>query len=294
VEEVYRRLGIRVCLHINNRKILAGIAEVIGAPDKMIDITVAIDKLDKIGVDAVNAELIERGLNDEQVAKLQPILKSTDRSADRTQNTDRITQLRSLLANSEIGLKGVEEMEEVFRLIEVTDVKLNIELDLCLARGLNYYTGAIFEVKALDAQIGSITGGGRYDNLTGIFGLPNVSGVGISFGADRIYDVLTELDLFPKELQSTTKVLFATFGQDELRYALKWAKELRAQNISVEVYPEPAKMKKQMGYADDKKIPFVAIVGGNEMETNTVMLKEMSSGEQKQVTLEELIKCLND
>ena len=283
VEEVYRRLGINVCLHINNRKVLAGIAEVIGAPDKMIDITVAIDKLDKIGVDAVNAELVERGLSDEAVKALQPILNLSGTTADK------LGALRTILASSEVGLKGVEELETLFGLIETTDVKLNIELDLCLARGLNYYTGAIFEVKALDAQIGSITGGGRYDNLTGIFGLPNVSGVGISFGADRIYDVLTELDLFPKELQSTTQMLFATFGDAELRYALKWARELRAAGKTVEVYPEPTKMKKQMSYADDKKIPFVAIVGGNEMETNTVMLKEMATGEQKQVTLEELI-----
>ena len=283
VEEVYRRLGINVCLHINNRKVLAGIAEVIGAPDKMIDITVAIDKLDKIGVDAVNAELVERGLSDEAVKALQPILNLSGTTADK------LGALRTILASSEVGLKGVEELETLFGLIETTGVKLNIELDLCLARGLNYYTGAIFEVKALDAQIGSITGGGRYDNLTGIFGLPNVSGVGISFGADRIYDVLTELDLFPKELQSTTQILFATFGDAELRYALKWAKELRAAGKTVEVYPEPTKMKKQMSYADDKKIPFVAIVGGNEMETNTVMLKEMATGEQKQVTLEELI-----
>ena len=286
VEEVYRRLGINVCLHINNRKILAGIAEVIGAPDKMIDITVAIDKLDKIGVEAVNAELLERGLNAEQVAALQPILKPTGKEKS---TADKLAELRTFLAQSETGLKGVAEMEEVFRLIEATGVQLNIELDLCLARGLNYYTGAIFEVKALDAQIGSITGGGRYDNLTGIFGLPGVSGVGISFGADRIYDVLTELDLFPKELQSTTQVLFATFGEQELQYALKWAKALRAADIAVEVYPEPTKMKKQMGYADSKQIPFVAIVGGNEMETNTVMLKNMASGEQKQVTLEELV-----
>ena len=286
VEEVYRRLGINVCLHINNRKILAGIAEVIGAPDKMIDITVAIDKLDKIGVEAVNAELVERGLNDEQVAKLQPILNLSGTTQDK------LAALKTILAGSETGMKGVEEMEEVFRLIEATGVKLNIELDLCLARGLNYYTGAIFEVKALDAQIGSITGGGRYDNLTGIFGLPGVSGVGISFGADRIYDVLTELDLFPKELQSTTQVLFAIFGEAELHYALSWAKELRARNIAVEVYPEPTKMKKQMGYADDKQIPFVAIVGGNEMETNTVMLKNMTTGEQKQITLEELCTIL--
>lgn len=291
VEEVYRRLGIRVCLHINNRKILAGIAEVIGAPDKIIDITVAIDKLDKIGIDAVNAELAERGLSAEAVAALQPILKG---QGDKVQSTkEQLAELREYLAGSEIGLKGVEELEEVFRLIDAVgltgEAGLSIELDLCLARGLNYYTGAIFEVKALDAQIGSITGGGRYDNLTGIFGLPGVSGVGISFGADRIYDVLTELDLFPKELQSATQILFATFGDEELRYAIRWAKELRAQGISVEVYPEPTKMKKQMGYADDKKIPYVAIVGGNEMESNTVMLKEMSSGEQRQVTLEELI-----
>ena len=283
VEEVYRRLGINVCLHINNRKVLAGIAEVIGAPDKMIDITVAIDKLDKIGVDAVNAELGERGLSDEAVKALQPILNLSGTTADK------LGALRTILASSEVGLKGVEELETLFGLIETTGVKLNIELDLCLARGLNYYTGAIFEVKALDAQIGSITGGGRYDNLTGIFGLPNVSGVGISFGADRIYDVLTELDLFPKKLQSTTQILFATFGDTELRYALKWARELRAAGKTVEVYPEPTKMKKQMSYADDKKIPFVAIVGGNEMETNTVMLKQMATGEQKQVTLEELI-----
>jgi histidyl-tRNA synthetase len=287
VEEVYRRLGIRVCLHINNRKILAGIAEVIGAPDKMIDITVAIDKLDKIGVEAVNAELVERGLNADQVAALQPILNLSGSTADK------LTALKTILATSETGLKGVAEMEEVFNLLSIVHCPLSIELDLCLARGLNYYTGAIFEVKALDAQIGSITGGGRYDNLTGIFGLPNVSGVGISFGADRIYDVLTELDLFPKELLSATQVLFATFGDAELNYALGWAKALRARNIAVEIYPEPTKMKKQMGYADDKKIPYVAIVGGNEMETNTVMLKNMTTGEQQQVTLDELVKSLN-
>jgi histidyl-tRNA synthetase len=301
VEEVYRRLGINVCLHINNRKILAGIAEVIGAPDKIIDITVAIDKLDKIGVDAVNNELRERGLSEDQVAKLQPILNLSGSTADK------LTALRTILASSEIGLKGVAEMEEIFRLTDAVGLTaersnsgavqqrsgLSIELDLCLARGLNYYTGAIFEVKALDAQIGSITGGGRYDNLTGIFGLPNVSGVGISFGADRIYDVLTELNLFPQELQSSTRVLFATFGQDELRYALRWAKELRANGIAVEVYPEPAKMKKQMGYANDKNIPFVAIVGGDEMAQNKVMLKNMTSGEQQLIALDEMVKCLN-
>ena len=290
VEEVYHRLGIRVCLHINNRKILAGIAEVIGAPDKMIDITVAIDKLDKIGVEAVKNELKERGLSDEQVEALQPILNQESG----IKNQDKLASLKEFLAGSEIGLKGVEEMEEVFDLIEATDVKLNIELDLCLARGLNYYTGAIFEVKALDAQIGSITGGGRYDNLTGIFGLPGVSGVGISFGADRIYDVLTELDLFPKELQSATQILFAVFGEEELHYALRWAKELRAQNIAVEVYPEPTKMKKQMGYADSKQIPFVAIVGSDEMAQNKVMVKEMSTGEQQLVTLDELLSAIKN
>ena len=302
VEEVYRRLGIRVCLHTNNRKILAGIAEVIGAPDKMIDITVAIDKLDKIGVEAVNNELKERGLSDEQVAKLQPILNLSGSTADK------LAALKTILASSETGLKGVAEMEEIFSLTDAVGLTakrsnseavqqqsgLSIELDLCLARGLNYYTGAIFEVKALDAQIGSITGGGRYDNLTGIFGLPGVSGVGISFGADRIYDVLTELDLFPKELQSATQILFAAFGEEELHYALRWAKELRAQNIAVEVYPEPTKMKKQMGYADSKQIPFVAIVGSDEMAQNKVMLKEMSTGEQQLVTLDELLSAIKN
>ena len=287
VEEVYRRLGIRVCLHINNRKILAGIAEVIGAPDKIVDITVAIDKLDKIGVDAVNAELKERGLSDEAVEALQPILNLNGTTPEK------LTALHSILANSEIGLKGIAELEEVFDKLSIVNCQLSIELDLCLARGLNYYTGAIFEVKALDAQIGSITGGGRYDNLTGIFGLPDVSGVGISFGADRIYDVLTELDLFPKELQSTTQVLFATFGQEELRYALTWAKALRAEGIAVEVFPEPTKMKKQMAFADSKQIPFVAIIGGDEMAQNKVMLKEMSTGNQQLVDFQELVKLLN-
>ena len=284
VEEVYRRLGINVCLHINNRKILAGIAEVIGAPDKIVDITVAIDKLDKIGVEAVNDELRERGLSEEQVKALQPILKQESG----IKNQDKLASLKEFLASSETGLKGIAEMEEIFEELSIVNCQLSIELDLCLARGLNYYTGAIFEVKALDAQIGSITGGGRYDNLTGIFGLPGVSGVGISFGADRIYDVLTELDLFPKELLTTTQVLFATFGNEELHYALGWAKELRKAGIAVEVYPEPTKMKKQMGYADAKGIPFVAIVGGDEMAQNKVMLKNMTTGEQQLVDLENL------
>ena len=286
VEEVYRRLGIRVCLHINNRKILAGIAEVIGAPDKITDITVAIDKLDKIGLEKVNDELRERGLSEEAINKLQPIL------ALEGSNAEKLETIARILADNEVGTKGVEEMRTILDLAK--DQTLPIELDLTLARGLNYYTGAIFEVKALDVQIGSITGGGRYDNLTGIFGLPDVSGVGISFGADRIYDVLAELELYPESMLNGTQILFAAFGDAELRYALGWAKALRAQGVRVEVYPEAAKMKKQMGYADAKHIPYVAIVGGNEMEANTVMLKEMNSGEQKQVTLDTLCKILQN
>lgn len=296
VEEVYRRLGIRVSLHINNRKILAGIAEVIGAPDKMVDITVAIDKLDKIGVEKVNEELAERGLTAEAIAKLQPILYLEG------SNEEKLAALKTILAESETGLKGVEELETVFALVNDNDKhnddndddneNFRIELDLCLARGLNYYTGAIFEVKALDVQMGSITGGGRYDNLTGIFGMPGVSGVGISFGADRIYDVLAELDLYPAEMLESTQLLLATFGQAELGYALGWANQLRKQGIRVEVYPEPTKMKKQMGYADSKQIPYVAIVGGDEMNENVVMLKNMLTGEQQKVTLPELISTL--
>ncbi len=283
VEEVYRRLGINVCLHINNRKVLAGIAEIIGQPEKIIDITVAIDKLDKIGIENVNKELAEKGLPQEAIEALQPILHLSGTTADK------LAALRTILASSEIGTQGVDELDQLFALIQGAEVKLNIELDLCLARGLNYYTGAIFEVKALDVQMGSITGGGRYDNLTGIFGMPNVSGVGISFGADRIYDVLTELNLYPASLQSSTQLLFATFGQAELSYALNWAKTLREKNIAVEVYPEPTKMKKQMGYADTKQIPFVAIVGSDEMAQNKVMLKNMTSGEQRLVSIDELL-----
>ena len=293
VEEVYRRLGIRVSLHINNRKILAGIAEVIGQPERIIDITVAIDKLDKIGVDNVNKELLDKGLPQEAVNALQPILHLSGT------NTEKLDQLEQVLAGCEVGLKGIEELRTIFALYNQSDLSdmsdksdFSVELDLCLARGLNYYTGAIFEVKALDAQIGSITGGGRYDNLTGIFGMPNVSGVGISFGADRIYDVLSELNLYPENLQSTTQLLFATFGEQELLYALRWAKALREKGMSVEVYPEPTKMKKQMGYADSKKIPYVAIVGSDEMAAGKVMLKNMLTGEQHLLTLEELINQL--
>ncbi len=287
VEEVYRRLGVNVCLKLNNRKILSGIAEVVGAADKIVDITVAIDKLDKIGLEKVNEELAERGLTAEQIAKLQPILNMSGSTCDK------LTTLRQVLASSETGLKGIEETETIFSLCEAAGVKLNIELDLTLARGLNYYTGAIFEVKALDVQMGSITGGGRYDNLTGIFGMPGVSGVGISFGADRIYDVLTELNLFPEEALEQTQVLFATFGQEELKYALTWARELRAKGVRTEVFPEPTKMKKQMGYADNNHIPYVAIVGGDEMAQQKVMLKNMTTGEQALVSREELLAVLS-
>ena len=295
VEEVYRRLGIRVRLHINNRKILASIAEVIGQPDKLIDITVAIDKLDKIGLENVNKELLERGLTPEAVEKIQPIMQLSG------SNTEKLDQLAAILQDSEIGMAGISELRTLFDLCTLNAQPstlhsqlstFEVALDLTLARGLNYYTGAIFEVKALDAQIGSITGGGRYDNLTGIFGMPNVSGVGISFGADRIYDVLTELNLFPAELGTSTQLLFATFGEAELRYALRWATALRQEGLRVEVYPEPAKMKKQMGYADAKQIPWVAIVGGNEMESQTIMLKNMTTGEQQPQTLQDVINCL--
>lgn len=246
----------------------------------------AIDKLDKIGIENVNKELLEKGLPVEAVEALQPILNLNG------SNTDKLDQLENILTASEVGKKGIEELRCIFDLCEVSGVGLNIELDLCLARGLNYYTGAIFEVKALDVQMGSITGGGRYDNLTGIFGMPDVSGVGISFGADRIYDVLTELNLYPTDLQSTTQLLFATFGQAELRYALSLAGELRAAGLCVEVYPEPTKMKKQMGYADNKHIPFVAIIGGDEMAAQKMMLKNMNTGEQQLVDTETCLRLI--
>lgn len=288
IEEVYRRFGIRVCLKLNNRKILAGIAERIGEPDKLVDITVAIDKLDKIGLEKVNEEMKERGLSDAAIDKLQPILALSGT------NGEKLETMAELLKESEVGTKGVEEMREVLRLCEIAGVTLPIELDLTLARGLNYYTGAIFEVKALDVTIGSITGGGRYDNLTGIFGLPGVSGVGVSFGADRIYDVLTELNAYPTTMTDATQVLFAAFGEEELEMAIRWAARLRREGINTEVYPSPAKMKKQMSYADGKKIPYVAIIGGDELAENRVMLKDMTTGEQKKVELEELIRLLNE
>ena len=286
VDEVFTMFDINVCVKINNRKILSGLAEISGHPDKLIDITVAIDKIDKIGLDAVKDELRERGLDDAAISVIEPVLTLSGTSSEK------IATMRGILAASEVGLKGVDELEELFGLIETSGVRQEVEIDLSLARGLNYYTGAIFEVKALDVQMGSITGGGRYDNLTGIFGMPNVSGVGISFGADRIYDVLTELNLYPENLQSTTQLLFASFGEQELLYALRWAKILREKGLRVEVYPEPTKMKKQMGYADAKHIPFVAIVGGDEMAAGKVMLKNMLSGEQQLVSLEELVQLI--
>lgn len=282
VDEVYRRLKINVVIKINNRKILSGIAEIIGEAEKITDITVAIDKMDKIGLEKVNEEIASKGISAEAIEKLQPILKLSG------SNAEKLEQLKTVLAASEVGLKGVAELETIFGLCEAMKVETKIELDLTLARGLNYYTGAIFEVKALDVQIGSITGGGRYDNLTGVFGMEGVSGVGISFGADRIYDVLNQLNLYPETSQEQTRVLFVSFGNAELNYCLSWANALRQQGINTEIYPEPAKMKKQMSYADNKNIPFVAIVGETEMQENKVMLKNMKTGEQKLVNLAEL------
>jgi histidyl-tRNA synthetase len=286
VDEVYRRLRINVVVKINNRKILSGIAEIIGEAEKITDITVAIDKMDKIGLEKVNEEIASKGISDEAIAKLQPILKLSGT------NSEKLEQLKTVLAASEVGLKGVSELETIFGLCEAMKVETKIELDLTLARGLNYYTGAIFEVKALDVEMGSITGGGRYDNLTGVFGMEGVSGVGISFGADRIYDVLNQLALYPETSLENTQILFVSFGEKELMYCLPWLNALRAKGVNTEIYPEPAKMKKQMTYADNKRIPFVAIVGETEMNDGKVMLKNMKSGEQGLVTLEELIEKL--
>lgn len=279
VDEVFRRLGIRVILKLNNRKVLAGIAELIGHPDKIIDITTAIDKLDKIGLDKVNEELVERGLSQEAVAKLQPILAISG-SLD-----ERLSQLESLLASSETGSLGVKELKTVVGGVTALGLTAELDLDVSLARGLNYYTGTIIEVKAADVQIGSISGGGRYDNLTGVFGMPGLSGVGVSFGADRIYDVLLSLDLFPAEAKATaTTVLFANFGDAEAAMSLRLAKQLRGVGVAVEVYPDQVKMKKQMGYADTSAIPFVAIIGESELAEGKVTLKNMSTGEQTSVT----------
>ena len=286
INEVFRRLSIGVVVKINNRKVLAGIAELIGAPDKLVDITVAIDKLDKIGLDNVRAELRERGLTEAQIEALNPVFEL---DGDARQKLER---LRELFSTTEIGLKGVEEMTELFDLIELFNLGCDVELDLTLARGLNYYTGAIFEVKAKDVQIGSICGGGRYDNLTGIFGMPDVSGVGISFGADRIYDVLTELDLCPQDLGQSARVLFVNFGPEEQKHCLRCAYRLREAGIPVLIYPDASKMKKQMDYANRKGIPYVAFVGESEMRDGTVTLKNMADGTQQTLTVDAMIDSL--
>lgn len=286
IDTVFRKFGIRVSIKINNRKILSGIAEIIGEADKIVDITVAIDKLDKIGLDNVNAELASKGIPQEAIDKLQPIILLSGT------NEEKLETLKTVLAASETGLKGVEESEFILKTIAGLGIQSDVELDLTLARGLNYYTGAIFEVKALDVQIGSISGGGRYDNLTGVFGMEGVSGVGISFGADRIYDVLNQLDLYPKDAVDGTQLLFVNFGEDEAAYVLPVLAKVRAAGIRAEIYPDSAKMKKQMGYANNKAIPFVAIVGENEMNEGKLTLKNMTTGEQSLVTPDELIDAI--
>ena len=283
IDAVFQKFGIRVSIKINNRKILTGIAEIIGEADKIVDITVAIDKLDKIGLDNVNAELASKGIPQEAIDKLQPIIMLSGT------NAEKLETLKTVLAASETGLKGVEESEFILNTVARLGVKSEVELDLTLARGLNYYTGAIFEVKALDVQIGSISGGGRYDNLTGVFGMDGMSGVGISFGADRIYDVLNLLDLYPKDAVNGTQLLFVNFGEGEAAYALPILQQVREAGIRAEIYPDSTKMKKQMSYANSKAIAFVAIIGENEMKEGKVTLKNMATGEQSLVSPEELI-----
>ena len=283
IDAVFQKFGIRVSIKINNRKILTGIAEIIGEADKIVDITVAIDKLDKIGLDNVNAELASKGIPQEAIDKLQPIIMLSGT------NAEKLETLKTVLAASETGLKGVEESEFILNTVARLGVKSEVELDLTLARGLNYYTGAIFEVKALDVQIGSISGGGRYDNLTGVFGMDGMSGVGISFGADRIYDVLNQLDLYPKDAVNGTQLLFVNFGEGEAAYALPILQQVREADIRAEIYPDSTKMKKQMSYANSKAIAFVAIIGENEMKEGKVTLKNMATGEQSLVSPEELI-----
>lgn len=288
IDEVFARFGIRVAVKLNNRKILSGIAEMIGAPEKIVDITVAIDKLDKIGLDKVNAELREKGLAEDAIARLQPVILLEG------DNRSKLATLRTELAASEIGRKGIEELEYILDKLDRSPLRAALEIDLTLARGLNYYTGAIVEVKALDVAIGSITGGGRYDNLTGVFGMPDVSGVGISFGADRIYDVLNQLDLYPSDSLQTTQLLFVNFGEREVEACMEYAACLRAEGIRTEIYPEAAKMKKQMGYADDKKIPFVALVGEDEIASGKITVKNMATGEQQQLLPDEIISLLKE
>lgn len=286
VDAVFSKLNVGVTIKLNNRKILAGIAEVIGEEERMIDITVAIDKLDKIGLENVNKELLEKGLTQDAVDKLQPILALTG------ENTDKIKQLKTVLSTSEIGVKGVEEVEFLFSLIEDAGIKCKIALDLTLARGLNYYTGAIFEIQANDYKMGSISGGGRYDNLTGIFGMKDLSGVGVSFGADRIFDVMEGLDLFPKNTNIVTQVMFVNFGEKEMRYSLPLLTQLRQAGINTEIYPDAAKMKKQFSYANNKSIPFVVIIGDDEMQNAKLTLKNMEQGTQEQMTIDQLISTI--
>ncbi len=288
IDAVFTAFGVRVSIKINNRKILAGIAEIIGEADKIVDITVAIDKLDKIGLENVNAELASKGIPQEAIDKLQPIILLSG------SNAEKLETLKEVLAGSETGMKGVEESEFILSTVAGLDIRNEVELDLTLARGLKYYTGAIFEVKALDVQIGSISGGGRYDNLTGVFGMPGVSGVGISFGADRIFDVLNQLDLYPKDAVNGTRLLFVNFGQAEAAYCLPVLAKVRAAGVRAEIYPDSAKMKKQMSYANAKNIPFVAIAGETEMNEGKFTLKNMLTGEQHAVTADELLAMMKE
>lgn len=286
IDKVFERLGIQVVIKINNRKILAGIAEIIGQSDKIVDITVAIDKLEKIGLDKVNHELADKGLSEEAIDKMQPILQVSGT------NTEKLKHLMQILEASETGKNGIQEAKTILDYLNELEVKSEVELDLTLARGLNYYTGTIFEVKAKDVKIGSICGGGRYDDLTGIFGLKNISGVGISFGADRIYDVLNTLELYPDDNLSTTTLLFVNFGEKEEKYCLKLLSKIRAQDISAQIYPEAAKMKKQMSYANKNRIPFVALIGENEMKAQEISLKNMKTGEQANCTYSQMIQMI--
>lgn len=284
IDEVFHRFGVNITIKVNNRKVLSGIAEIIGEPEKIVDITVAIDKIDKIGIDNVNAELLEKGLPQSAVDALQPLLSLSG------SNEEKLDSLASLLQNSEVGMKGVEELRYVLSQAQAQQPKACIELDVSLARGLNYYTGTILEVKAQDVVIGSITGGGRYDNLTGVFGMPGTSGVGISFGADRIYDVLNALDLYPKDTLASTKVLFINFGDKESEVALKYVMQLRKEGIPAEIYPDATKMKKQMTYANNKNVEYVAMVGETEISNGTIALKCMVSGEQENLTIHQVIQ----
>lgn len=288
VDEVFQRFGVRVIIKINNRKILTGIAEMIGAADKIVDITVAIDKLDKIGLENVNQELTNAGISPDAIDKLQPII-----SLQGT-NDEKLNVIKNVLKDSQVGLKGVEEVAYILDVLKSMQLHNEIELDLTLARGLNYYTGAIFEVKAKDVSIGSITGGGRYDNLTGIFGKPGLSGVGISFGADRIYDVLNALDLYPKETINSTQILFINFGEKETAYCLPLVNEARSHGVSAEMYPDAVKMKKQMSYANAKQIAFVAMAGENEMKENKITLKNMETGEQMLVPISDFMDVFSE